>query len=234
MAFILLPNTILFKECIETNMYFDNFNDTDKRLRSCVNCKDDYYGSIRVLNNSEYDFLYPIIQRINDMLSGYLVFKEIPWKILICHDKESQFPHTHGVFIVLPDNFIKINNLMKLLLHEKVHIYQRLYPCQTNILFTRFWGFNIKNMLNKKSRANRRSNPDINKIVYVDENGNEFDNNYVENATSLGEIKDRRDHPNEMMAYILQDMLLPLPLLCKSNQSKSNQSIENWLKLGFF
>ena len=219
-----------FKECIEKNTYFDNFNDTDKRLRSCTtNCKDDYYGSIRVLSNNEYVFLNPIIQRINDMLSEYLVFKEIPWKIVICNGKESQFPHTHGDFIVLPDNFIKINNLMKLLIHEKVHIYQRLYPCQTNILFTRFWGFNIKNMLNKNNRANRRSNPDINNIVYIDDYGNEFDNTFVENATSLGEIKDKRDHPNEMMAYILQEYLMQS---MRSNQD--NQDIQDWLNLGFF
>ena len=221
-----------FNQCINKSTYFDTFNETDKRLRFCTNidCKKDYMGSIRILSKTEYDYLFRIsIQKINDLFAMHKIFVQIPWKIVICHDKESQFPHTHGDFIVLPDSIFEkhANHIMQTLIHEKVHVYQRLYPCQTNILFTKFWGFKIKTICNYSDM--RRSNPDINKIVYIDDNGNKFDNDYVENATKLGEIKDKRDHPNEMMAYIIQDYFMQ-----NAVHSKYVDGMQNWLKLGMF
>ena len=232
MAFVAENNVLEFKQCINKSTYFDTFNETDKILRFCDNkdCKMDYLSSIRILNKKEYDYLYSIIQEINAVVFNYIVFKQIPWKIVVCHDRESQFPHTHGGFIVLPDIIFDKHeyiNMMKVLIHEKVHVYQRLYPCHTNILFTRFWGFNIKSVCDYSDT--RRSNPDINKLIYIDDNGNKFDNDYVE-IKRLGEIKDKRDHPNEMMAYIIQDYFM-------KNIHENHiymDGMQSWLQLCFF
>jgi predicted metallopeptidase len=82
---------------------------------------------------------------------------------------EKGFPHTIEDVIVISDNFFELSyeQQMLILVHEKIHIFQRLFPAETNDLIMNVWKFEIKN---PNLAIKVRNNPDINNITYGKEN----------------------------------------------------------------
>lgn len=164
----------------------------------------------------------------------------IPWKIAVLssaqsHSPEGGWPHTFGDIIVLPQGILHDNvddlTLPRTLVHEKIHVYQRMYPAETHILYTRVWGMRLEMPgIPHETRDLDRSNPDISPMVYVaPHHGKYIHCSQVYNRASPRDLSDSRvlcrvsgqepqssaptqdltkyEHPNEAMAYILADII---------------------------
>ena len=123
--------------------YHKSFHEKDLTVRK-VSSIEEYKEKIR---NSTVDFsLYQkertlfCVEKLNKTLINikYPWFDgkkaiRTPWKFgsVVGADYENGLPHTRGDVIILPqvalDNYSQVA-LMKLILHEKIHIYQKMYP----------------------------------------------------------------------------------------------------------
>lgn len=122
----------------------------------------------------------------------------IPWKFARFRKTlELGYPHTRGDVIFLPDNNLDRSDakIVRTLIHEKIHIYQRLHK-EKFIHSLLDNGFKI---LGKISDADRPSNPDVDGIVYK----------YPSEMVMMWSEKNKclidalYEHPNELIAYTL-------------------------------
>ena len=127
------------------------------------------------------------------------------WTFALIKDiYEEGFPHTRSNIIFLAPNILKYNNeeLIKTLIHESVHIYQR-YNSDKMAEYIKNNGYSIFKKKEKKSLI--RSNPDLDEYIYKDKNGIEMVAKYKSeypigiNDTLLSNSSN--EHPFEKMAY---------------------------------
>lgn len=195
-------------------VYFNQFNHVDLKVRSCKNisyCLNRFESSLRLPTKLERAFLKRLTQQANQLITQSRCFKlnHISWKFCIFgKENENGFPHTHMDYIFLPENFSEMTTLLKTLIHEKIHIYQRLCPFDIMNLYTKYWNLKVRGL--KKtfcSQALCRSNPDNNDLIFEDVTSSLIIPYYKHNAKTLSDITDKRDHPNEMLAYMLTDLI---------------------------
>lgn len=193
--------------------YFESLNQKDMVARGWTNQSNSDYASaylngLRNPNAKERAALETAT--LATPLNTFIPF--IPWRFKI-FPKELEFgyPHTHGDTIFLPEGFIErmikdAYSFRKTLIHEKVHVFQRMRPFETNKLILDGWGFRVAGFKEKVWEGTAiRSNPDLNGLVYIDEQGGVISSAYASNGH---EIVDSRDHPFEMMAYLIADLLM--------------------------
>lgn len=180
-----------------------------------------YRAQLSRLNETEQRIIKDLVHDADVLCKRYPPLLSIPWKILTCSDDmENGYPHTHGDTIILPKRFFNASNgdvTVKLvtLLHEKIHVYQRLHPIESNILIINYWGMEFSKA-NPSELSQRRSNPDVSMVNYSFDGVN-LSSRYNENAKSLGDITyahsfreipaEQRDHPYEVMACILANII---------------------------
>lgn len=187
--------------------YFDNMTPIDRSVRANTsptefinNMRDPSTDETRVLNQLTSD------KRLATL------FPSIPWKFKFFDPQfENGFPHTHLDYIFLPYDFFKSKSaetVKEILVHEKVHVWQRMYPFQCHKLLIDKMGYQVCCI--DKSKL-RRSNPDINKLAYIDPSGNVISSDYKsDKPVSITDMKDSRDHPFEMMAYKIASDVMKL------------------------
>ncbi len=213
-------------------MYYQLFTKADIAARhgeSSQQLMELYTKSLRKpADGPEKTFLAKAMARVDQITSACSLLRRIPWNVMVQTDPkvEGDLPHTHGQVIVLPPSYLSSAatteaKCIRTLLHEKIHIYQRTFPAVCNSLYTDFWQFSILgHVASDPWRAlPRRSNPDINTLVYADEFGKPILGLYATpDEPELTKITDARDHPHEMMAYLVCAILLgeqPPPHLMK-------------------
>jgi hypothetical protein len=130
----------------------------------------------------------------------------IPWVIALTNDAEYEngLPHTraHIIFIstMLNQNH---DTLVKTLIHEKVHLYQRLNP-QDMMSFLAFHGYTRWKYRFGVPRI--RSNPDLDPWIYFNPKTKQPMASYYvsDNPTNISDIEDdspENEHPYEEIAY---------------------------------
>jgi hypothetical protein len=129
------------------------------------------------------------------------------WKIACVSGRkyEGGFPHTVGGTIILPCNvhLHTSKSIIRLLIHEKVHIYQRKYKGDIKVYLQ------SKYFTPLYRRKNSRANPDLNSITYYNtKTGRKYESNYNSSRPrSVSDIKNERyEHPYEEMAYSIEKM----------------------------
>jgi hypothetical protein len=172
--------------------YYASMNNMDLKVRGYTTWQEAYEHFIRETRYMNWAEWYVI--RIS---LGY-------WGQVRVFDSaqiENGFPHTHDNVIFLPWNFFNKNKteMKSILDHEKVHILQKDCPFETMQLLLRK-GLSVSHFDWDESGM-RRSNPDINRIVFRDAHGNTIRSWFANNAQTLSDLVDERDHPYEMMAY---------------------------------
>lgn len=183
-------NIVLFprqkvRKCIEQEGYAERWNANDLVARGGITI-DEYIASIRNPTLSEMCSLSMRISEIQDEPNW---LRSIPWKVLMFGAGEGGLPHTHGPYIMLP---IGVKFSASTLKHEKVHVYQRLYPLETCFALVNanpITGFEYP-------ESNQRANPDTSRILF----GN-MRPVWKDDVRDLRDIEDTRDHPFELMAY---------------------------------
>jgi hypothetical protein len=206
-------------------------NTFDLQVRKCNN-KSEYLKIYQLgyqpFTMEQKILLLNIVSIIENKINKYTNFKNIIWTFVkIDTNLENSFPHTIENVIVLSNNFFygSIYSQINTIIHEKVHIYQRMYPEYINILYTN-WGFcKINYTIN-----NSRNNPDIkynytynNYLLIQLYNNNPYElydsntylinlqnndkiliNNNIIKQYDLPDISiSKLEHPNEIMAELL-------------------------------
>lgn len=194
--------------------YFESFNSYDVLFRKCKDsksCRQMYEQSLRYPTSEERAKLSGVITKARDAVSDCSRLSGLPIKLLIFFNKkqgEFMYLHTHGDFIIIPEN--KVPTLSHItLVHELIHIYQRKYPLETHEILINNMGFKLAGYKSFSEDASKmRSNPDINKILYLDKHDRPVQPIYSFDPNKPSSIIDSRDHPFEMMAYNLADLLV--------------------------
>lgn len=210
--------------------YFERFNSIDLAVRKCYSiheCKNKYFKGLRLMSICEKLLLSKYIKTIQRHINSKSMFYQIPFRVVMFNpSSENGYPHTHGNIIMLPDGFLNSfdENKIDTLLHEQIHVYQKLYPLDFLDLYINFWGFDL---LGITTDDKSRSNPDTNLLVFADSQGKPIHSTYAHDATQLTDIIDPRDHPNEMSAYMLPSLLLSHRYQTKIDQIAVKQ-LEQW------
>lgn len=201
-----------------------------------------FMNGVRKPNSKEASILSKAIKKADSFIPNESRLASIPWKLLISNDHiESGFPHTHADMIIIPNSHVisaasRIDNLVHTLIHEKVHVYQRMYPCESNTLYLKYWRMSIGARINCNSiLPSRRSNPDTNMLVYLDEKGKSihlnFDTSSSHSVSLSKTIGDPRDHPHEIMAYVVTHLLTHNASHIQSYHQRYIDSASAWMSI---
>ena len=223
---IFLPTIdLLFLLQDDNDNYYKTFTQNDLRVRNVKNI-DEYKQNIK---QSVYDLNDNEKYKINESIkiitkkfdnvnvdNNYEYFdgkkaNRIPWKIGSIKGElyEVGHSHTRNNVIILSKEFINnsnTDNLVELLIHEKVHVYQKMYPKDTDVYLQK----NNFVKTQRKTEKTYRANPDTNEWIYND-NDQIYEAVYNDNPSSINDVTFASksimyEHPFEKMAYELQDI----------------------------
>lgn len=118
--------------------YYDRFHKNDLKVRN-VTSVSQYLEKIKdSVCNIPPDLQEKLTMAIKQLKKKEVkgidmdLFLQIPWKIGCVRNTkyENGLPHTRGQVIILPLTVDErsMTSLCRLLMHEKVHVYQKLYP----------------------------------------------------------------------------------------------------------
>jgi hypothetical protein len=203
--------------------FIKNLSKHDLQARNSSS-NDDYLNKVLSsipynIKNSTKKKLKKTIQKADQLLSKeYKDIADIPWKIAIIKGKnyENGFPHTREdiifLFDYIVDDFYPEEELIKVLIHEKIHVFQRNYRYHPIMLdyMKPFKRYKTKEDL-KQIEPLIRSNPDLDDYVYQDENGKIYMTGiFNPNPNNLTDIKgsNEEEHPFEKMAYTISNNLI--------------------------
>ena len=159
------------KSTISKSVYFNKMSRLDliaRKSGSSEDYKKTYYNALQIFNNSEKLKLERCIKNIDEKIRQYKNLSSIEWKFAkVSNDIELGYPHTLEDIIVLSPKFLETpeNQMMITLLHEKIHIYQRKYPLETEELILNVLDYKIKSV-NPDILELARNNPDLNNLNY--------------------------------------------------------------------
>lgn len=135
-------------------------------------------------------------------------FHSIPWKVAVMEGNiyEEGLPHTRADIIFITRNMIEQSpSLASTLLHEKVHVYQRLYPEDIQTWMEKH-GFVASARRNTQPLA--RSNPDLDDWIYTKSDTQTpmiafYNSEKPAGITDVTLTNPAYEHPYELMAYQL-------------------------------
>ncbi len=133
---------------------------------------------------------------------------DIKWVLSKTEGKyyEGGYPHTREDIIFITPDVIHHYEVVRIMVHEKMHIFERLFPDEMKVWMD---AEGYKPYKKFRDYPMGRSNPDLDGIVYLDKNGNETIVQFTTmNPTSIDDKvtypgnKDwKEEHPNETLAY---------------------------------
>lgn len=213
---------------INDSYYFDKMTELDLKAREAISneaYKELYKKAVISFTPSENKELLNLTSKADALLEEFPRLYNIPWRFAKLDGLvENGFPHTIGDTI-----FLAVIPSVQTLIHEKIHVYQRMYPLETSILITDIWGFKIKDK--QEHIKGIRNNPDLNSFVYgigdsyIAQLYNSDNPRDLSDSTSYiikGDSKTKItasdirfpmsimqcEHPNELMACLIPQIIL--------------------------
>lgn len=170
-----------------------------KKITNSINKCNEKLNQLNIIHNGNYKGI--------DLNKLY----NIKWKIgFICNNSyENGLPHTRNDTIIMPMDIVydyTSNKLCETLIHEKVHIYQKLFQKETDIYLKEN---NFEKIKQIEDADNIRANPDIDDNIYTD-GTTIYKASYLPNAVSIHDVRiysdsQKYEHPFEHMAIILSE-----------------------------
>jgi hypothetical protein len=207
----------------DTDKYYESFSNLDLSVRGLKNLED-YKDKIKEAchecDNNIIKQLNKNINKADDLLREYKCTgfdgekcANIKWKIGIVDGKsyEGGYPHTRHDVIILPLNLITTNSFINTLIHEKIHVYQKLYPEDIEE-YLKENGFSQYKL--RKDEEMTRANPDMNEYLYKDKENKIMMAKYNNNPKSLMDVtvypnnNYNYEHPFEYMAYTISNNII--------------------------
>jgi hypothetical protein len=166
------------RDIINNSPYFRNMNAPDLHARSAISSEDykaRYTKAIQSFTTEQQNELAEITRYINRITNTTKVYRDIPWKFAkVSTNIENGYPHTLYDVIILSDDFFMYpkNRKVSTLIHEKVHVLQRMHP-HLATSFTETMGFKAlketTQNINDLMKDIKRNNPDLDGVyVYKD------------------------------------------------------------------
>jgi hypothetical protein len=186
-------------------------NDTDNYIKSLsqydliardVTSPTEYISTIinGCLNFNDFQ-----IEKLNNcsIIARNFFNNKMIWKFALIEDiYEQGFPHTRMDIIFLSPKLLNYidNSLIKILIHESIHIYQRYNKSSINI-YLKEHGYTVSRR--RDSEPFIRANPDLDEYIYKNKNGEEMIYKYKSSSPSgINDIiPSDNEHPFETMAY---------------------------------
>lgn len=217
-------------DVIDKSQFFNDMSPVDLVARDSESAAD--YKSM--YKNHVIEFTTTEKKRLTEITKGFPHLQNIPWKFAKVSDRiENAYPHTLQDVIILPVSFFQKNNdtIKPTLVHEKIHVYQRLYPKETLDLLTRL-GFSKTDprKLPEQISSMKRNNPDIqgvfhfNNTIPVQVYNSVRPTSLADSKTILYDFKkgfvvdedghfipyyiNQKEHPYEIMAVLIPKILL--------------------------
>ena len=234
------------KNIINKSIYFNKMSRLDliaRKSGSSEDYKNKYYNSLIAFNNADKSKLEKCIKNIDYKIRKYKNLYAIDWKFAkVSNDIELGYPHTLEDTIVLSPKFLETpeDQMTITLLHEKIHIYQRKYPLETEELILNVLEYKIKSV-DPDILELARNNPDINNLNYGKDDYvilqiyNNFspksiadsrlvkvtDKNiqdYTPETENMQHMHMQYEHPYEIMACYLPHIIIKGEFLEKTNK----------------
>lgn len=207
----------------DNDNYYKTFNKNDYKTRN-INNINEY---INLIKESTTDFTHfektkiiRCVEKVNIYFDNieYEWFNgkkanTIAWKFGCVKGTlyENGLPHTRIDTIILPKDHLGLddNKLIKLLIHEKIHVYQKMYPNDVQ-LYIKLNGFiPIKQ---REMNDNIRANPDLDNWIYKDKDSNIYKAQYNKEPKTISDViyyptdSQLYEHPYETMAITIQNL----------------------------
>ena len=207
----------------DNDNYYKTFNKNDYKTRN-INNINEY---INLIKDSTTDFTYfekdkliRCVEKVNIYFDNikYEWFdgkkaNTILWKIGCVKGKiyENGLPHTRIDTIILSKEHLELydNQLIKLLIHEKIHVYQKMYPNDVQ-LYIKLNGF--MPIKKRDMNDNIRANPDLDNWIYKDKDSNIYKAQYNKEPKTISDViyyptdSQLYEHPYETMAITIQNL----------------------------
>jgi len=201
--------------------FYNKFNKIDYEVRKINNISEyslKIKNSVVDFNQNEKKKILDVIKYIDEKFTKINLpwlngqkFNNIPWKIGLIngYEYENGLPHTRGKYIIVPRQNLERHNFSKTLIHEKVHVYQKMYPDDIDI-FLKLNNFKKIRKVNESDMI--RVNMDIDDWIYTDENDNEYKAVFNKNPVDIQDVKFTPcnsqicEHPLEKMAIDISMM----------------------------
>ena len=202
----------------DNDNFYKYFFSNDYKVRNINNISEYNNYIISSVVNLNQDEKNKVIQCCNDIVDkkyswfDNVKFNDIKWKIGTVSGRlyENGLPHTRNDVIIISKEYINkssIKELTRTLLHEKVHIYQKLYPEDVDKFLD---SYKFRKLKIRDEMDNTRANPDIDQWIYVDGNNNMiYKAEYISNPRSLQDTKLQNqlyEHPFEKMAIEISNI----------------------------
>lgn len=210
----------------DTDHYYKSFSKKDLSMRKMSTIKDYNF----LIEKSSKDFsvyeknkiiscvsnVDSILKKVNEPWFDGVKACQTQWKFGCVSGKlyEGGLPHTRYDVIILPEYVLTNytdNELTKLILHEKIHVYQKMYPKDID-KYIQYHHFYKKVRRNEVSEA--RANPDLDEWIYNDSNNQSYmalykaGSNNITDVTFYPNNSHFYEHPYEKMAYDMEKKLL--------------------------
>lgn len=196
-------NDNFYKNISNDNLNLRNINDKKLFLNNIHNY-------LYTINKNEKCIINKAIKKANNKLKkcnligfNYNKMENYPWIIgfSIGEQYEFGYPHTRNNIIILNYNNIYDKDLVNTLIHERIHIYQKLYPHDINLFLNLF---NFKKIKIKENY--HLHNPDTDLFIYK-KNNIIFECKIINNKLEYSHKKTYYEHPYEFMAYLLVELI---------------------------
>jgi len=215
----------------DEDSYVDNMSQYDLECRKVKTSKE-YINMICdcVLNftNAEKERLITCAEKADAFLSNYTYadklrckqIADIPWKFALTYQNnngyeyENSLPHTRNDIIFLSksqlnENITSAENdvvLTSILIHEKVHIFQRYNKTLMDRIISHLGYVEYKG----KQPELKRTNPDVNDKIYYDPQKNKlmvitYSSTKPDNINDVIDNDYSNEHPYEKMAYEIEN-----------------------------
>lgn len=234
------PSQTNLNNVVENSNFFSRMSGADLKARGASTpdeYKARYKASLSSFSRTEMARLDSLVAMARKVLSQYNNISRIPWKIVKSSGAEGDMPHTIGDVIVLPGAFLgwEPEKQLEILVHEKIHVYQRVHPVESSKLYV---SLGFKHWKQGRLVPLLRNNPDNDSSVYslggvaqAQVYSSEEPRSLADSAikTLAGEgswdlpVK-QREHPNEVMAcWIAEEVLGNGP------QHAHKKTIQSWM-----
>jgi len=198
-----------------------SFTNNDKDiLNKCIERADELLRSVKIYNISkENNLSYTKNFNFNDLAN-------IKWVLSLTSSENSDnnliggyeegLPHTRKNVIFLSNKVLNYpeDELIKILIHEKIHIYQRNNEELFKIIVENMGYTEVSNIteISYNTIKHIRSNPDVNRKIYKNQNTGKFMlclyNSDKPNGINDVDLKDYSlEHPYEKIAYEISEYI---------------------------
>lgn len=221
----MFPSVAEVKSTVTTNAqtyFFVDMSELDLRARRAQTKQsyyDQYLSAISEFTGEQKEVMKAIIKEADKFLLPYNNIYHIAWKIARVNGVEEGYPHTHGDTIFVSDDIftLKPKSMVATMIHEKIHVFQRKFVLETNLLVQKVWGYKMFGLRN--SSPNARNNPDLNGIIYgktsrvCQEYTTKTPTSLKDSTIQCGVTGDGCDseayeHPLERMGYELSEVIV--------------------------